>query len=78
MGIQVWIQSVDDLQKHRIHLQILCIVVSHEQLDQSIDFSINVADLSDAANFNVDILIDDAFVALEQGVDVEGLQFLDK
>lgn len=46
-------------------------MISHKQLYQSVNLPRSIAYLSDATNLDVDIFVDNTFVALQQRVDVE-------
>lgn len=78
MLIQTRIYRIHDIDENVIEVQILRVVVSHKKLYLRIDFALRVCHLSDAAYFDVYVFVNDAFIALEQGVDVEGLELLEE
>ena len=49
-------------------------MIPQEQLDQRINSAVGIQDLSHATNFDIDVLIHDAFIALEERVNVEALE----
>jgi len=62
-----------------MHRDLLLVVVTEEDFELALDLSIWTLwwiILPDQSNFSIDILVDDALLALDQGVEMEALQLL--
>lgn len=62
-----------------VHRDLLLVVVTEEDFELALDLSIWALwwiILPDQSNLSIDILVDDALLALDQGVEMEALQLL--